>query len=66
MANRSDFFSAKFPRQFKRILAMSETYNWIENSHERGNLKKMFIEAHANHVRFKLKRQTIETGVSEK
>jgi hypothetical protein len=60
MANRSDFFSAKLPRHFKRMLAMSETYGWVKDSHERGTIKKYFIEAHANHVGFKMKRQAQE------
>jgi hypothetical protein len=58
MANRSDFFNAKLPRGFKRMLAMSQTYGWIKDSHERGSIKKSLIEAHGNHVAFKLKRNT--------
>jgi hypothetical protein len=65
MANRSDFFNAKLPRGFKRMLAMSETYGWIKDSHERGKLKRQFISAHASHVGFKLKRQSMDTGSSE-
>ena len=65
MANRSDFFNAKLPRHFKRILAMAETYGWVKNSHERGELKRSFITAHSNHVGFKLKRQAMDTGNSE-
>ena len=61
MANRSDFYSAKLPRQFKRILAMAETYGWIKDSHERGGLKRSLISAHANHANFKLKRNAAET-----
>jgi hypothetical protein len=60
MANRSDFFSAKLPRGFKRLMAMGETYGYIRNSHERGKFKRMMIEAHANHVGFKMKRHTTE------
>jgi predicted methyltransferase len=60
MANRSDFFNAKLPRGLKRMLAMSETYGWIKDSHERGRLKRQFISAHANHVGFKLKRHSTE------
>lgn len=65
MANRSDFFNAKLPRHFKRILAMAEVNNWVKNSHERGQLKRSFIEAHANHVGHKLKRQAMDTGGGE-
>ena len=61
MANRSDFFNAKLPRHFKRMLAMSETNGWIKDSHERGELKRSFIDAHANHVSYKMKRNAIET-----
>lgn len=61
MANRSDFYSAKLPRQFKRILAMEETNGWIKDEHERGNVKRTLIAAHANHVAYKLKRNAIET-----
>lgn len=65
MANRSDFFDAKLPRHFKRMLAMAETYGWVKDSHERGELKRSFIAAHSNHVGFKLKRQAMDTGGSE-
>jgi len=65
MANRSDFFNAKLPRHFKRILAMAETNGWVRDSHERGQLKRSFISAHANHVGYKLKRQAMDTGSSE-
>ena len=61
MANRSDFFDAKLPRHFKRMLAMAEVNGWVANSHERGSLKRAFINAHANHVSYKLKRQSMET-----
>lgn len=60
MANRSDFFSAKLPRGFKRMLAMEEANGWIQNEHERGNMKRAFIDAHATHVGFKLKRNSAE------
>jgi len=62
MANRSDFFKSKLPRQFKRMLAMEETNGWIKNSQERNTIKKAFINAHANHVSYKLKRQSMDTG----
>ena len=60
MANRSDFFDAKLPRQFKRMLAMAEANGWINDSHERGDIRRAMISAHANHVEFKLKRGTTE------
>jgi len=59
MANRSDFFNAKLPRQYKRMLAMEETNGWLKDEHDRGRVKKLFINAHANHVGFKLKRQAM-------
>ena len=62
MANRSDFFNAKLPRQYKRMLAMAQTYYWSGDEHSRGELKRQFISAHASHVGFKLKRQSMETG----
>lgn len=60
MANRSDFFSAKLPRGFKRMLAIEEANGWIKNNHERGEIKKLLIGAHANHVAFKMKRHSSE------
>jgi hypothetical protein len=60
MANRSDFFNAKLPRHFKRVLAMAETYGWVKDAHERGDLRRSFITAHANHVGFKMKRQSAD------
>lgn len=59
MANRSDFFNAKLPRSIKRMLAMAQTYGWSGDEHNRGDLKRRFIAAHANHVGFKLKRQAM-------
>jgi hypothetical protein len=65
MANRSDFFSAKLPRGFKKLMAMGETYGYIRDSHERGQFKRMMIDAHANHVGFKMKRNALETNEAE-
>lgn len=42
-------------------MAMGETYGYINNSQERGKFKRMMIEAHANHVGYKLRRNSIET-----
>lgn len=61
MANRSDFFNAKLPRHFKRMMAMGETYGYIKDAHDRGQFKKLMINAHANHVSYKMKRQANET-----
>lgn len=65
MANRSDFFSAKLPRHYKRMFAMAKTYGWIKDNHEYGSMKRLYIEAHANHVGFKMKRQANDAGGSE-
>lgn len=65
MANRSDFFNAKLPRQYKRMLAMAQTNGWVDDEHKRGELKRAFINAHANHVGFKLKRQSNDVGRGE-
>jgi hypothetical protein len=65
MANRSDFFNAKLPRGMKRMLAMAEAYGWIKDAHERGSLKRSLINAHANHVGFKMKRNTDNRDVSD-
>jgi len=64
MANRSDFFSAKLPRGLKRMLAMEEANGWIKNNQERNTMKKLFIAAHANHVSYKMKRQSADSGSS--
>ena len=65
MANRSDFFNAKLPRQHKRMFAMAKTYGWIKDNHEYGNMKRLYIGAHANHVAFKMKRQANDAAASE-
>lgn len=65
MANRSDFFSAKLPRGFKRMLAMAQTNGWVKDSHELGSLRRSLISAHANHTSYKMKRNAIETNTGE-
>ena len=62
MANRSDFFNAKLPRSIKRMLTMGQVYNYTGNEHRRGEIKRNFIQAHANHVGYKMKRQANDTG----
>jgi hypothetical protein len=42
------------------MFAMAKTYNWFSDEHDYGRIKKLFIDAHANHVGFKLKRNTTE------
>lgn len=56
MANRSDFYSAKLPRQIKRMLSLTSTGDGAHDA----EVKKMFIEAHARHVRYKMKRNSGE------
>lgn len=57
MANRSDFFSAKLPRQLKRMIALGEASGQYDKATAR-DLRKAFIDAHATHVGFKMKRTT--------
>jgi hypothetical protein len=59
MANRSDFFSAKLPRGFKRMLAMEQANGWIDRK-DYNAVKNLFIQAHATHVGFKMKRHSTE------
>jgi len=59
MANRSDFYSAKLPRQFKRMFAIEQANGWIGRK-EYHEIKNIFVKAHANHVAFKMKRHSTE------
>ena len=59
MANRSDFFNAKLPRGFKRMLAMEQANGWADRK-EYHSVKNLFIKAHATHVGYKLKRHSTE------
>lgn len=59
MANRSDFFNTsektpKLPRYFKKMLAL----NSDGDRHRDGEIRRMFIKAHQNHVLHKLKRSS--------
>jgi hypothetical protein len=65
LANRSDFFSAKLPRGLKKLMAMGEIYGYIKNSHERGRFKRMMIEAHSNHVNYKMRRNALDVKDSD-
>ena len=56
MANRSDAYSSKLPRYMKRFLAAGEANGFVDNPRQRGELKRLFIDAHASYVRFKMKR----------
>ena len=57
MANRSDFLNAKVPRANKRVIALGEVSGAIDKNQARA-FRKMFAEAHAHHVAFKLKRNS--------
>lgn len=57
MANRSDFFNAKLPRSIKRMISLGEAAgNYDKNTAK--SIRRAFIDAHANHVGFKLKRSS--------
>ena len=56
MANRSDFYKAKLPRQIKRMLSLMSTGDSAHDS----EVKKLFIEAHDRHVKYKMKRNSGE------
>lgn len=56
MANRSDFYNAKLPRTLKRMLTMGQVYGWSGDSHSYGDMRRAFINAHQNHVSYKMKR----------
>ena len=64
MANRSDFFNAKLPRYLKRMISMGEAAGHFTKEQAR-EARKAFIDAHASHVAFKLKRQAADTGGSD-
>ena len=57
MANRSDFFSSKLPRYYKKMIALGEMSGAYDKAGAR-QIRKAFIDAHANHVGFKLKRSS--------
>ena len=61
MANRGDFQS-NFPRQLKRMLAMEEAMGWIDNSQHRGELKSIWLKAHAHHREYYNKRGAQAVG----
>jgi hypothetical protein len=66
VANRSDFWSTsekcpRLPRQFKKMLALQST----GDAHHDGVMRRMFIEAHQNHVAFKKKVQSGKAGPND-
>lgn len=64
MANRSDFQSS-FPRQFKRLLAMSQARGWVADAHDRGNIKRILMGAHKHYRDASNKRGTMPTSSDE-
>ena len=61
MANRSDFQS-DFPRQFKRMLAMEQAMGFIQDNHERGEIKRLWLKAHTHHRDYYNKRGAQAVG----
>ena len=61
MANRSDFQSS-FPRQYKRMLAMEQAMGFIQDSHERGEIKRLWLKAHTHHRDYYNKRGAQAVG----
>lgn len=53
MANRSDFFEAKLPRQYKKQMAL------ISDATLRRDYGRLMASAHASHVAHKLKRNDV-------
>jgi len=60
VANRSDFFRAKVPRHIKKMLALNHC-----DPHERAVMRKLFQDAHANHVAFRLKVRSGKAGAQD-
>jgi hypothetical protein len=46
-------------------MAMGEIYGYIKNSHERGQFKRAMIEAHSNHVSYKMRRNALDVKDSD-
>ena len=63
MANRSDFFSAKLPRSLKKMIALAEM-SGAYNKHQAGEVRDLFIKAHAAHITAKTRRtdQPVDIG----
>lgn len=65
MANRSDFFNTsdktpKLPRELKKMLALMST----GDKHLDGDIRRIFINAHSIHVKYKLKKN-LDVGGSD-
>lgn len=48
---KSDFFKAKLPRQTQKMLALT---GLKKDAHYNGRIRRMFIDAHAVHVKHKM------------
>jgi hypothetical protein len=64
MANRSDFFSAKLPRSLKKMIALGEMAGHY-NKHQAGDMRDIFIKAHAHHVAAKSRRMDTPSEESD-
>lgn len=64
MAHGSDFYNAKLPRYLKKMIALGEAAGAYDKQQAR-LMRKGFIDVHATHVAFKLKRQSVDTGGSD-
>lgn len=58
MANRSDWNSA-MPRVIKRLFTMGN----YDNAHERGEVKRSLLDAHATAKRVRIKRLASRDGI---
>jgi hypothetical protein len=59
MANRSDFFSSKLPRYYKKMIALGEMAGHYHSAGAK-QWRKAFVSAHATHLEFKMKRNVVE------
>ncbi len=57
MAGRSDFYSSKFPRHLKRMLALMGA--------DQPDQRKLWIDAHAAHKRFKMRQNSSPTATRD-
>ena len=55
MTHMSDFYTAKLPRYLKKMLALGEARGYFNKEEARQN-RLGFIEAHATHLGYKMKR----------
>lgn len=60
MSKKSDFFTAKLPRRYKRMIALGEAAGHYDKVQAK-IIRQGFIEAHVASIRHKLKRN-VETN----